>query len=101
MPEDLDTAAALQEEIGEEYKKLEIHVRNHIDPDETTEIAKSELNSRRNRYQDMVPYDSNLVTLSKETGTLKNIQHFIIAISLGNPKSKYINASWVNFKSTA
>ena len=69
LPEDLDTAAALQEEIGEEYRKLETHVRNHIDPDETTEVAKSQLNSHRNRYQDIVPYDSNLVLLSKETGT--------------------------------
>ena len=68
MPEDLDTAAALQEEIGEEYRKLETHVRNHIDPNETIEVAKSELNSHRIRYQDIVPYDSNLVLLFKEKG---------------------------------
>ena len=68
LPEDLDTAAALQDEIAEEYKKLENYVKTHIDPKETTEIAKSELNSFRNRYQDMVPFDSNVISLSKETG---------------------------------
>ena len=68
LPEDLDTAAALQGEIGEEYKKLESHVQNHIGADETTEVSSSELNIGRNRYKSILPYDSNLVVLSKETG---------------------------------
>ena len=81
MPVDLDTAAALQGELGDEFKKLEMHVKNHIDDDETMEVAKSELNCRRNRYQDMVPYDSNLVVLSKETGKMKMsaLYNFIIS----------------------
>ena len=77
LSEDLDTAAALQNEIHEEYKKLEAHVRNHIEPHETSNVAKSDLNSRRNRYQDMVPYDSNLLTLSRETGAFMKISKHV------------------------
>ena len=80
LPVDLDTAAALQGELGDEFKKLEMHVKNHIDDDETMEVAKSELNCRRNRYQDMVPYDSNLVVLTKETGELKMYLSFTLYI---------------------
>jgi hypothetical protein len=80
LPVDLDTAAALQGELGDEFKKLEMHVKSHIDDDETMEVAKSELNCRRNRYQDMVPYDSNLVVLTKETGELKMYLSFTLYI---------------------
>ena len=68
LAEDLDTAAALQDDIREEYEKLENHARNHIDPKETTYLAKNEVNLRRNRYKDIVPFDSNIVLLTKETG---------------------------------
>ena len=43
-------------------------MRNHIIPHETTDIARSEENAGRNRYRDMVPFDSNIVTLAKMTG---------------------------------
>ena len=73
LSEDLDTAAALQDEIHEEYKKLEAYAWNHIESYETSIVAKSDLNNRRNRHQDIVPYDSNLLTLSRKTGSIMNI----------------------------
>ena len=63
-----------------EFEKLESFVEHHINPGETRFIATSEENLRRNRYQDMVPFDSNIVYLDYETG---------------DPPSDYINASWV------
>ena len=47
---------------------------------ETIDIAKTEDNMKRNRYRDVVPFDSNIVYLSRETG---------------DPPSTYINASEV------
>ena len=73
LSEDLDTAAALQDEIHEEYKKLEAYARNHIESYETSIVAKSDSNNRRNRHQDIVPYDSNLLTLSRKTGSIMSI----------------------------
>ena len=67
-----------------EYEKLETFVQNHINSEETKSVARSDDNLRRNRYQDMVPFDSNIVYLKSESGY---------------PPSKYINASWVNISS--
>ena len=63
-----------------EFENLEAFVQNHINSRETTSVATSDENMRRNRYRDMVPFDSNIVYLDWESG---------------NPLSKYINASWV------
>ena len=66
-----------------EFDNLEAFVQNHINSRETTSVATSDENMRRNRYRDMVPFDSNIVYLDWESG---------------NPLSKYINASWVKTK---
>ena len=100
ISEDLDKAASLQvrnilkillfiyvqvsfqDEHEREYEKLETFVQKHINPGETTFVAKTEENVRRNRYLDMLPFDSNIVYLRSDAGF---------------PPSRYINASWVNF----
>ena len=96
LAEDLDTAAAQQDDIIEEYNKFEGRVKMFIDSNQTTHSAKSELNLSRNRYHDVVPFDSNLVFLLTETGEFTNIiPLYYFSMVLGNPKSNYINASWV------
>ena len=75
--DDIDT---LSEDAVEEYNTLENFIVQHIDTERTTDISLSELNLKRNRYKDMVPFDSNIVFLSTPTG---------------QPPSDYINASWV------
>ena len=71
---------SLQDEHETEFENIEAFDENHIKCSETTLIAKSPLNIRRNRYGDMVPYDSNIVHLQSASG---------------HPSSTYINASWV------
>ena len=96
LAEDLDTAAAQQDDIIEEYNKFEGCVKIFIDSNQTTHSAKSELNLSRNRYHDVVPFDSNLVFLLTETGESTNIiPLYYFSMVLGTPKSNYINASWV------
>ena len=70
-----------QESHEEEFLNLE-SVENHIKSFESVLVAKSKLNLKRNRYQEMVPYDSNIVYLNP---------------TLGNSSSIYINASRVTF----
>ena len=92
---DLDTAASAIKEIKKEFEVLEDYVDNHITNGVGKQIFRSfnyfayfiqesvivaEENMRRNRYRDMLPFDSNIVYLSEETG---------------NPGSTYINASMV------
>ena len=48
-------------------------------------MARNDINMRRNRYGDMIPYDNNIVYLQSDTG---------------DPPSRYINASWVRFHDT-
>ena len=79
--DDLDNMANSFEELQKEYKKIEDFVTQKIEPEESTSVASNEELMSRNRYRDLVPYDSNIVYLSQETG---------------NPASTYINASWVN-----
>ena len=69
----------LQEDHEEEFDKLEA-IGNHIESLETTFVAKSGMNLKRNRYKNIVPYDTNIVYLDS---------------AVGNPPSKYINASKV------
>ena len=71
-----------QEDHEAEFVKLE-SVENHIRSFESVSVAKSKLNLKRNRYKEMVPYDSNIVYLDP---------------SLGNSPSPYINASRVTFQ---
>ena len=71
----------LQEDHEAEFDKLE-RIENHIKSVETTLLAKSKLNLKRNRYKDIVPYDSNIVYLKS---------------SVGNPPTNYINASRVTY----
>ena len=79
--DDLDNIANSFEELQKEYKKIEDFVTRHIEPEESVSVASSAEVMSRNRYRDMIPYDSNIVYLSQETG---------------NPASTYINASWVS-----
>eukprot|EP00092_Neocalanus_flemingeri_P013363 GFUD01014407.1.p1 GENE.GFUD01014407.1~~GFUD01014407.1.p1 ORF type:complete len:362 (+),score=127.59 GFUD01014407.1:1586-2671(+) len=81
LPDELDNAALLQGEVMDEFQKLEEYVKQQIEPEESYEVGSENL--ARNRYSDILPYDSNLVRLSEPTGS---------------PKSNYINASWVNFE---
>ena len=76
-------SVVLQEDHEAEFNELE-SIENHIKSLETTEVAKSRLNLKRNRYKDIVPYDSNILYLES---------------TLGNPPSRYINASMVTFNS--
>ena len=78
---DLDDMTTSYEEMQDEYKKIENFVTKHIEPEESVSVASSDEVMSRNRYRDMIPYDSNIVYLSQETG---------------NPASTYINASWVS-----
>ena len=75
----LDNAAFHQDKVMEEFEILEEHVKKEVEAKESFDIACNNLG--RNRYRDILPYDSNLVTLSRHTGF---------------PKSTYFNASWVN-----
>ena len=77
---DLDDMTTSFEEMQDEYKKIEDFVTQNIEPEESVSVASSEGEMSRNRYRDLIPYDSNIVYLSQETG---------------NPASTYINASWV------
>lgn len=79
--DDLDNMANSIEELQEEYKKIENFVSQNIEPEESVSVAGAEEVMPRNRYRDLIPYDSNIVYLSQATG---------------NPASTYINASWVN-----
>ena len=72
----------LQEDHEEEFDKLEA-IGNHIESMETTFVAKSGMNLKRNRYKNIVPYDTNIVYLDS---------------AVGNPPSKYINASKVTLQ---
>ena len=78
--DDLDSLAH-SEELQEEYEKIEDFVTKYIEPKESVSVASIEELMPRNRYRDLIPYDSNIVYLSQATG---------------NPPSTYINASWVN-----
>ena len=78
---DLDDMVTSVEEMQEEYRKIEEFVSRHIEPEESVSVASAGEVMSRNRYRDMIPYDSNIVYLSQETG---------------NPPSTYINASWVS-----
>ena len=68
LPDELDNAALLQGEVMDEFDKLEEYVKEKIDAEESTEVASKNL--VRNRYKDILPYDSNLVTLATPTGKL-------------------------------
>ena len=68
LSDELDNAASLQEEVMNEFEKLEEYVKQEIEPEETAGIASENLT--RNRYRDILPYDSNLVTLSRPSGKL-------------------------------
>ena len=68
LSDELDNAAFLQEEVMNEFEKLEEYVKEKIVPEENSGIASENLT--RNRYRDILPYDSNLVTLSRPTGKL-------------------------------
>ena len=77
---DLDDMTASYDEIQDEYRKIEDFVTKHIEPKESVSVASAAEVMSKNRYRDMIPYDSNIVYLSQETG---------------DPASTYINASWV------
>ena len=83
---DLDDMTTSFDEMQDEYNKIEDFVTRHIEPEESVSVASAAEVMSRNRYRDMIPYDSNIVYLSQETG---------------NPASTYINASWVSYKCLA
>ena len=60
LSDELVNAAFLQDEVMNDFAKLEKFVKQEIEPEETTGIASENL--MRNRYRDILPYDSNLVT---------------------------------------
>ena len=68
LQDELDFAAVLQNEVMGEFQKLEEYVKQKIEPEESDEVACENL--ARNRYSHILPYNSNLVTLSKPTGKL-------------------------------
>ena len=78
--DDLDSIAH-SDELQDEYEKIEEFVTKYIEPEESVSVASAAEVMSRNRYRDLIPYDSNIVYLSQATG---------------NPPSTYINASWVN-----
>ena len=80
LSEDINNLANKVEEVIEEFRTLEEYAKARITNNEETTIALSEENLKKNRYKDMVPFNSNIVKLSKPSGT---------------PSTTYINASWV------
>ena len=81
LQEELETAALLQGEVMDEFQKLEEYVKQEIEPEKSNEIASENL--VRNRYSDILPYDSNVVPLSKPTGKLiRKTLHCLIRCSL-------------------
>ena len=78
---DLDDMYTSYEEMQDDFRKIEDFFTKHIEPNESVSVANADEVMSRNRYRDMIPYDSNIVYLSQETG---------------DPASTYINASWVN-----
>ena len=59
----LENAAILQGDIMDEFDKIENFAKANIYPKETNEVGLVDL--ARNRYKDVLPYDSNLVTQIK------------------------------------
>ena len=53
------------DEVTKEFDALEAYVRNNITR-ETCDTARN--NYKRNRYQDVLPFDSNIVKLQTSTG---------------------------------
>jgi len=78
----LKKICSLQKDVVEEFNKADEKAKAEALRRETTAIAKSPENEGRNRYIDIVPFDSNIVSLS---------------INTGNPPSTYVNASHIRF----
>ena len=51
-----------------EFQEIEEISRNEIVPAETFDVGKEICNADRNRYRDILPFDSNIVTLKKPEG---------------------------------
>ena len=88
LTEDLDNTAAEVDRVITEFDILEDFVDVHVTKNKKITIGLNEEvgNLKKNRYKDMVPFDDNIVTLSKPSG---------------QPPTTYINASEVNhFNST-
>ena len=62
----LKSAAEHPPDITEEFEKLDKFAKTEIESKET--CKEGEKNTRRNRYNDIVPYDKNLLLLSRPTG---------------------------------
>ena len=82
LSEDLDNTSAEVDRVITEFNMLEEFVAAHVDKHKQITIGLDEEigNLKKNRYRDMVPFDDNIVTLSKPSG---------------EPPTTYINASEV------
>ena len=66
LHDELCSAVFLQSEVMEDFEKLEKYVKENIEIVENFKEASEHL--VRNRYRNILPYDSNCVTLLKPTG---------------------------------
>ena len=54
--------------LKQDFDNLERHALEQISPNHTIEVAHNDRNKAHNRYQDISPFDDNLITLSTDAG---------------------------------
>lgn len=68
LKQNIDSALQEDQVLKEEFFSIENISLNEIYKKETFLVGKNPENRKRNRYNDIIPFDSNIVTLSEKTG---------------------------------
>ena len=68
LKQNIDSALKEDQVLKEEFFSIENISLNEIYKKETFLVGKNPENRKRNRYNDIIPFDSNIVTLSEKTG---------------------------------
>ena len=74
----LEYICNLQEEVIDEFYKADKFAKRVLAPKETTKTGTLPENQKRNRYIDMVPFDSNIVNLQINTGTIVYYRYNVV-----------------------
>jgi len=68
LKQNIDSALKEDQALKMEFLSIENSSLNEIYKKETSLVGKNPENRKRNRYNDIIPFDSNIVTLSEKTG---------------------------------
>lgn len=68
LKQNIDSALKEDQALKMEFLSIENTSLNEIYKIETSLVGKNPENRKRNRYNDIIPFDSNIVTLSEKTG---------------------------------